>query len=488
MNPLFKQKPVRELLRAVQVLASKRKTAVFIVGGSVRDFITGREKANPDIDFAVPSGAVEFSRRLAAALKAGFVALDERHGTGRVVHRLPDGRGITLDFSDFKGVDIAEDLFHRDFTVNAMAVPLEAMLSGKPFREILCDPWGGRKDIGLGIVRMVNPGAFDEDPLRILRCFSTAAILGAGMEKATLRRLREKKAQLSGVSSERVRDELFKIFSSAACSRIITALDEHGVWDIVFPELVPMKRLRQGAYHHLDVWGHTLETLGRLERVGLRLMRLEQVGAYLGEEISSGRSRWQLLKLAAVLHDAGKPSTFRVHKGKVQFHGHDREGARIAAAIAQRLRLSKEEERFLRRIVALHLRPGFLATQPKVTPKAAFRFFRDAGQEAGSVLILSLADLRATRGYKLVEESRSRHERLIKRLLRDYFQRQECPPPARLVNGHDLISLGLEPSPLFGRILRQLEELQAEGTITSKEQGLKQAAALAQKAARRRSP
>jgi poly(A) polymerase len=248
---------------------------------------------------------------------------------------------------------------------------------------------------------------------------------------------------------------------------------------VVFPELAPMKRMKQGAYHHLDVWGHTLETLARLEHARLHLCRLEQVEQYLDAEISSGRTRWQLLKLAAILHDIGKPVCYRKAKDKVTFYGHDHRGASIAAGICRRLRLSNEEERALRRIVAMHLRPGFLATAPKATPRALFRFFRDAGEEAASILVLSLADLRATRGYKLVEESRWRHERMVKRLLREFFQRKECPPPPRLVNGNDLISIGLEPSPLFGKILRELEELQAEGAISTRAKGLERARAMA---------
>jgi putative nucleotidyltransferase with HDIG domain len=482
MNSLFEQEPVRGLLRAAQSLAKKKKKTLYLVGGSVRDLFAHRKRLNPDIDFCLCSGAVGFARSLAALLKAGFVVLDKEHGTGRVVKRL-DGRVITLDFSDFKGAGLPEDLALRDFTVNAMAVPLERIAAGEAPAKVLIDPRGGRRDLAARLVRMVDRRIFDDDPVRVMRAFSTAAIMAAEIEPATLRQIEKKKSLLARVSSERVRDELFKIFAVPVSCRFIGSLDRRGVFDVIFPEFGAMKRMRQGPYHHLDVWGHTLETLRKLERHGPHFMRQEQVREYLDAELSSGRSRWQLLKLAALLHDVGKPVTFRPEGKKVRFYGHDREGARMAADICRRLRLSNEEERFVRRIVALHLRPGFLATAQKVTAKALFRFFRDAGTEAAAVLMLSLADLRATRGYMLVEASRGRHERLIKRLLREYFQRQECPPPPRLVTGNDLIALGLAPSPLFGKILRQLEELQAEGKIGTKEQGLKQARLIIRKAA-----
>lgn len=471
MASIFSEKPVRELLEAVLSLARRRKKRVYLVGGILRDELVRRRKLNPDFDFALDGGAIVFARQLAALLKAGFVALDETHGIGRVVKKSA-GVMYTFDFSDFKGKDLEEDLRHRDFTVNAMAAPLEQVMErGAALRPLLVDPLDGRGDIARKVVRLAGPSAFDDDPLRVMRAFSTAAILGFTVEKNTLRCAKKKRAGLFTAAGERLRDELFKIFAAAKSRQSVELLDRYGVLEVALPEIGPMKRMRGAARYRLDVWGHTLETLEKLERAGSHFMRLGQVREYLGRELSSGRSRWQLLKLAVLVHDIGKPSTFRVSGGKLRFHGHDREGAYIAVGIARRLKLAREEERFLRQVVAMHLRPGFLATAPRVTAKAEYRFFRDAGIEAGSILILALADLRATRGYLPVEKSRAGHERLIKRLLRSYFQRAQCPPPKRLVTGDDLVKLGLVPSPLFGRILRRLDELQAEKTITTKAEG-----------------
>jgi len=481
MRSFFTEEPAFGMLRLIQGAAAKKNKTLYCVGGILRDLFAGRSKRDPDIDFVLKDGSIGFARHVARLLHAGFVALDEERGTGRVVSRQADGTTFTFDFSDFKGKGLEEDIALRDFTANSLAAPLERLLSGESLERVLIDPLGGRRDIRRRLVRACGPKAFDDDPLRVLRAFSTAALLGGAVEPATLRRAARKKGLLASVSRERIRDELFKILAVSRGRAYIELMDRCGVLETVFPEIIPMKRMRRGNVPHLDVWGHTLETFGKLEQARSRLSRLEGLEGYLGAEMSSGRSRFQVLKLAALLHDIGKPKTYRFYGGKARFYGHDREGARIAADICGRLRLSKEEERSVRRVVALHLRPGFLAASPKLTAKARFRFFRDAREEAGAVLILALADLRATRGYRVVEETRGRQERMIKRLLREFFRRAECPPPARLVTGDDLIRIGLEPSPVFGKILRALDEMQAERSITTKEEGLREARKIAGK-------
>ncbi|MCX5708489.1 MAG: hypothetical protein NTY14_05915 [Candidatus Omnitrophica bacterium] len=125
----------------------------------------------------------------------------------------------------------------------------------------------------------------------------------------------------------------------------------------------------------------------------------------------------------------------------------------------------------LKRIVFMHLRPGYLVTNPVLTAKAKFRFFRDAGEEAGAVLILALADERSTKGYLLLDKSRKIYEKLIPRLLKEYFNKQKNIPQARLVDGNDIMKrFKLPPSPLIGKVLRELEELRAIKKIKTKEQ------------------
>ena len=151
-------------------------------------------------------------------------------------------------------------------------------------------------------------------------------------------------------------------------------------------------------------------------------------------------------------------------------------GIRPTEDISRRLRLSNDEIAVLRKVVRHHLRPGFLADHEVLTARAKFRFFRDAGPEAVSTLLLSIADQRATKGPLTTAASRAKHEKVVFGLIREYYRKSKEKKPERLVNGNDLMrEFKLSPSPLIGKILSQLEELQGIGKIKNKEEALKAA-------------
>ena len=457
------------------------------MGGIVRDILLKRDKKNPDIDFCLENNAVLFARDLARELRSGFVVLDEEHGCGRVVRKEKDGVLYTLDFTDFRGKDLKDDLLHRDCSINSMALDFEqayACVNSNPgpgglgvFKRLIIDPYGGLQDLSAGKIRAVNKKSFDEDPVRIMRMFSLSALFDFNIDKETHARAVAKKKKLLSVSSERVRDELFKVLSSVRGYEVFKSLWKAGILELIFPEIKPMYKLKQGPYHNLDVWGHTLDTVKKGESLLKDFSRNKDIAAYLEEEVSSGHTRRELFKLALLFHDIGKPGTFRAEKKKVTFYGHERLGSQLVKGIGERLKLSNEEIRLLRRVTFLHLRPGYMANNETLTPRAKFRFFRDAGQDAVMVLLLSLADQRATQGYLTIELSRERHERLMRRLIREYFSELKKEKKVRLVNGHDIIKIfKLSPSPLIGTLLRELEELQAIGKITTKKEALSAAA------------
>lgn len=441
----------------------------------MRDTILKRAKINPDIDFALVRGAIAFGRSLAKELRAGFVVLDKEHGSCRLVKKA-DGKIYTLDFTDFRGKDIEKDLLHRDFTVNSMALPLEAAVRHARWQDALIDPYGAREDLKRKTIRMVHKDAFDEDPVRILRAFSMACIFGFAIEKKTITTLRLKRAKLSGVAGERIRDELFKIFERPDSFAYLTQMDTLGVLRTVMPEIEQMRGVASGPYHHLDVWKHSLETVRQLEGLLRELVRRQDIRGYLNEVISGVRTRSALMKLGALLHDIGKPKAKRRKDGKLIFHGHERVGSEITEGIARRLHLSNDEICSLRKMVFWHLRPGYLGDSPKVTPRAAFRYFRDAALESVSTLLLSIADQRSTKGRLTTDASRAQHEKICAHLIREYFRKAKAKRPVRLVNGDELMKkFRLSPSPLVGKILSELEELQAIGKIKSKAEALKAA-------------
>lgn len=460
------------LLKSILNFAKNKKIKLYIVGGYLRDIFLNREKENPDIDFCLKRGAINFGSKLAKKLKAGFVVLDKEHGACRLVKRIKD-KTYTLDFTDFRGRNLKEDLLHRDFTINAMAVELEKVFEEKKLERLLIDPYCGRADVKSKIIRMVNKQAFAEDPLRILRAFSFSCLLGFKIDKETLKSIKTEKNKLSEVSHERIRDELFKIFDRPNSFEYICELDKLKILKLIFPEFEIMRNVKQGPYHHLDVWQHTLETLRQLEEAIKELRKNKNIQEYLDGVISGERRRRSLIKLGALLHDIGKPQAKRREEGKTKFHGHERIGLEYSEPIAKRLRLSNDEIASLGKMVLWHLRPGYLADNEEITARAQFRYFRDTGEEGVSILLISIADQRATKGPLTSVESRIHHEKVVLNLIKAYFKKKQEKKLPRLINGNDLIKkFKLEPSALIGKILSEVEELQAIGQIKTKKEAL----------------
>ncbi len=291
------------------------------------------------------------------------------------------------------------------------------------------------------------------------------------------------------VSGERIRDELFKILECPDPAKTLACMDEHKVLETVMPEINLMRGVYQGPYHHLDIWKHTLESVRQFDKINKGLTRRKELSAYLGEVLAAGRTRRALIRLALVLHDIGKPKTMRRSKGKISFYGHERAGLSFAETICRRLKLSNEEVRSVKTMVLWHLRPGYLGDLDQISLRARFRYFRDTGQEAVAVALLSMADQRATRGPLTTPASVGQHERTALSLVREYFREKKEKKPVRLVNGDEVMrACGLTPSPLVGRILKELDELQAIGKLKNRTQVLLYAAKLAKNSATKRTP
>ncbi|MBU1726781.1 MAG: HD domain-containing protein [Candidatus Omnitrophica bacterium] len=463
----------KEILKEVLLFAKARRAKLYLVGGSLRDLFIGRRKVNPDFDFTLKRNAIAFGRKLAKEMACGFVVLDEEHGACRLVLKLKN-KICTLDFTDFRAPGLEKDLLHRDFTINSMALELEKAVNQEDLSGSLIDLYGAREDLKAKLIRVAHKRSFVEDPLRILRAFSFASMLGFEVDKETLRLAEKEKARLAKVSFERVRDELFKIFDSDNAFECFKKLDELKIIKIIFPEIEKMRGIGQGPYHHLDVWQHTLETIKQLEFLYLEVKDKPDIKSFLDEPVSSERSRRSLLKFGAFLHDIGKPAALRYEGEKTIFHGHERLGLDLTKDICRRLRLSNDEISALHKIVLWHLRPGYMADNKELTPRAKFRYFRDTASEALSVLLLSVADQRATKGPLTTKASRANHEKVVFGLIKEYFKKAKEEKLPRLVTGDDLIkAFKLQPSPLIGKILSEIEEAHAIGKIKNKQDALK---------------
>jgi putative nucleotidyltransferase with HDIG domain len=448
-------------LSLVKDALKNSRARVFLVGGALRDHYLDRR--GKDLDFAVDRGAVALSRQLARKLKGSFVLLDREHGSARVVKKI-DGAIWTFDLTDWRGPSIQKDLELRDFTINALALDIKSG-DGSAILEVK----GSRRDLKAGVIRMITPGVFEDDPLRLLRAFTLQATLGFKMDARTQKQVKKDAHLIATVAAERIHEEIFKILDSPRAHQALSVMDKIGLLPRVIPQVAVMYGVPQGGYHHLDVWRHSLEVVAQLEKVMDDLSGHERVRAYLLELIGGGHTRRSLLKMAALLHDIGKPETRGQEGKRMTFHGHEHAGERITRQIARQLKLSVKERFFLEDAVRMHLRPGYLSNFKVPSKKAVFRYLRDAKDEAVSLAILGLADQASTLGPLTTKAKHRHHAKICHMLIDRYFELKDQKPMQRLLTGHDLIRvLKLKPSALFGKILSRVEESAALGKIKTK--------------------
>lgn len=466
-------------LQTIQDIAKKKRKDVYLVGGFLRDYFLGRPCL--DLDFAVKEGAIAFARVFAKEIKGAFVLLDQERGCARVVKK--KGNVIqTFDFADFRAPTLQKDLLHRDFTVNTLFLKVNSLAPETQVLDAVKDLRGGRRDLKAQKIKMASVKAFKEDPLRLLRAFSLRAILGFKIEQKTRTQIKKDKNLIRNVAYERIREELFKILESDAAAATLKAMDRIGLLENIIPQITVMYGVKQGTYHHLDVWPHSLETIVQLEKIFKEMEGHEDVNDYVCEPIGGKRPRYALIKLAGLLHDIGKPETRKREKGRISFHGHEHVGKAITRNVAKLLKLSTKERFALEDMVLYHLRPGYLSNFKSPSERSIFRYFRNTKDEGVSTLLLSLADQRSTRGPATTLQDLRHHEKICLGLVRRYFEKKKEKPFVRLINGNDLIKkLKLKPSPLFGKILLEIEEQQVLGKIKTKKQAMELAGKLARK-------
>jgi poly(A) polymerase/tRNA nucleotidyltransferase (CCA-adding enzyme) len=459
-------RPQIELLRGILGVAPRDATP-FLVGGAVRDAFLGRAPAI-DLDVAVGGGAVELARRLADALGLAFVPLDLERGAARVV-----APGHRVDLADFRAPTLDGDLAARDFTVNALAVPVRRLV--REGRAPVHDPLGGLADLAARRLRLAGPTVLADDPVRVLRAVRLACSLGFQLAAPTRAAIRAAAPDIATVSPERVRDEVLALLSAPETARGLRLADRLGVLTAIFPEVEPMRRTAQPAPHCFDVLEHSLRAVAAADRLVARLSALTPFGpelaAHLAEPLGGGISRRQILKLATLLHDVSKPETRRTVRGRVRFFEHDLLGAARARAIGERLRLPQRAIAVLERLVRHHLRPMHLAASGALTDRARYRFFRDVGAETRDLLLLVLADASAVRG-----ESPFRlwpRMALVRELLAGWEEQRETARREPLLRGDDVMDrFGLSPGPEVGRLLARAREAQDLGLVSTREEAL----------------
>jgi poly(A) polymerase len=478
----------KELLDVIRREAAAN-SPVYLVGGAVRDIL--RNRPVHDLDLVLTERVRPLARRVANRLGGDFYMLDEERDTARVIDHSPEAGTIFLDFCSLRAPDLESDLRDRDFTVNAIAIELR-----HPDR--LIDPTGGAQDLRAGLLRACSPQSLEHDPVRVLRGVRLSLSLNFDIQPETQAWMRQAAPLLTRISAERQRDELFRMLEGGQVTSAIHLLDTLGVLDLLLPELAALKGVTQSPPHTLDVWEHTLALLSALDAIWAALVgelpvesapaplvasALSRLGRYhsaLADHFSAAlnpnRSLRSLLFLAALYHDIAKPLTRSVEPGgRIRFLRHEDLGAATLVERARGLALSQVEIQRLESIVGQHMRIHLLAnTGERPSNRAVYRFFRDAGPAGIDVILLSLADVLATYGDSLPLAVWEAELEIARALCEAWFERPtDSVRPPRLLTGDDLMAaLSLPPGPTVGRLLADIQEAQAAGEITTREQAI----------------
>ncbi|HEY9857552.1 MAG TPA: hypothetical protein V6D05_17540 [Stenomitos sp.] len=437
--------------------AARQASDLWVVGGYVRDALLGR--AGLDIDLITSGDPESLGKAIARALGGNYVLLDAEFGITRVVL----ASGGVIDLARLQGATIADDLFNRDLTINAIALPLVQGGTAVEAPEPL-DPTGGLRDLERRVVRAISDDNLVADPVRMIRVFRFAAVLDFTIDFETLQWVDTYKRKLLDVAAERTTAELLKILALPAAFLWIERLFGMGVLMVLLPEFNMLARL-QGP--RMSGQGHALETARCLEQLPATLgAHAAAVQADLDRDLGGGATPWTVLKLAALLHEVGKPfcTTYGADQS-VSYEGYEAEGAKRVEAIANRLKLSAKARDFLTRLVKLQRLPEALAKTPH-DPVALYRFFQAAGDTSVGLLLLNLALQRAAHSPATQELAAA-----LPALLAAYFRPDAAyTAPRRLIDGKDLMrELGLKPGKQIGMLLEAIVEAQLRGEIDTRD-------------------
>lgn len=448
---------------AVEIIRTLRERGydAYLVGGCVRDILLGREPADYDVATnATPDDVMHiFPRTWAVGAQFGVVLVPiDRQITRAADRQMSDvspaeadkiaSRAHAIEVATFRSDGLytdgrhpdevtfsrqaKEDVQRRDFTINGLLLD--------PTDNQVLDYVGGLSDLRHEIIRTIGAPErrFGEDKLRMLRAIRFAARFGYTIDGETFAAIRRLAPQIHQVSKERVRDELSKMLTEGHARRAFELLDASGLLHEVLPEVEKMKGVEQPPQFHPegDVWVHTLMLL---------------------DQLKPGCPR--TLAWGALLHDVGKPPTFRVAPDRIRFDNHVEVGEAMTTEICRRLRMSNDDTQQIVALVGNHMRFG---DTMKMRPATLKRFMRLPRFDEH--LELHRLDVLASHGNLGV------HSLLVQKLA-------DTPPdeirPRPLLTGHDLIELGHEPGPRFREILAAVEDLQLEGRLKSREEALR---------------
>lgn len=438
---------------------------LFLVGGAVRDaIIYGDKKEIHDFDvivndIPVKKWAADFTKNNDVAT---IVVLDEENNIYRIV--LADKINY-IDVTNPINGSLEDDIKRRDITINSIALNIK---TGE-----LLDYTGGIKDIETKTIRAVSENNFADDPLRIIRAFRFASVLGFQIEPETMGIINRHKSLILSPAVERRNCETLKLFGGKYADNVLKAMDEIGLIDILFPIMIDVKKIPPNTHHHLDLFNHSIETVKQIQY--LYENSRSEVSEHLNKIDFGGESRLAHLKFAGFLHDIGKFSCWTIEDdGRHRFLGHDEIGERIAKEILKESKFSKKQIDYISFIIRHHIYPSAVVSAPKVNDKIYMRYVRKAGDNAIDLITIAKADRLSARGEAVSQAMVNNNINALNMLLDFYIKiKPSLKPIPKLLNGKEIMAIkNIGPSEHLGEIIDSLTKAQLDGEVLTKDEAI----------------
>ncbi len=436
--------------------------SLYIVGEYVRNYFLNIKTTK--LDIFIKDDPLIVSREFAEIFKGIFI--HPREDENRVIVKIQndgDSDDLVFSFTSLNNKSIIDILKDGDFTINSMAAPI---VDGRVDFDNIIDPYNGKEDIKTGIVREISEEVYEKDPIKMIKAAGLMAELEFDISDKTLEYIKIHSEKLYKISHKEATKELFKILDCNKAHYYFNIMDKYmNILNKIFPEIEPMKEVGKCKYHVVDAWTHSLYTMKIIESIiyadGYFEKHLrEAYEDHMSKIYADGHTRIQLIKLAALFHDIGKPRARWVDEtGRVRFRGHEIVGEEIVSNISDRLKLDIKEKEYLSKIVKEHMWPLTLYIKNDVSGKALYDLFKKFGENTLDIILIGLADIISTRQLLNPHEEMGMYKVHAEYLANNYLTRfKNIEDISGIINHKDIYNnYGIEDKRVIDEIIDSIK-------------------------------